>query len=240
MIKLVKLLRESFVTDDILKQLALEMGETITEFLGTGANGKAYETESGRVIKYTEDPAEVALASRLRTKRLYKHIINVYDVRPIENLNGAYLILMDRVTDPIDEHVNWAEQWNYIRRNYFGKDMTDKQFMDWINQQNGGWMDFDMEFINRIMPQRAGMRRDFNELRIVPDEAHAGNVGWNRHGNLVHFDAWQREHYTKGVRTRFNGEPIRRDDGKLDTDINSIPYEKGLNKPLQSFKNRNT
>ena len=239
MIKLTNLLREAYVSEDMLKQLATEMGETIKQFLGTGANGKAYETESGKVIKYTEDPAEVALATRLRKKRLYKHIINVYDVRPIENLNGSYLILMDKIVEPLDQHVNWSEQWNYIRRRYFSNEDTDKQFLNWITSTNGQWMEFDMAFINKILPQRAGIKRDFSELRIVWDEAHAGNMGWNKHGNFTHFDAWQEEHYTKGYRTRFNGDPIRRDDGKLDTEINDIPYEKGLNKPLQSFKNRN-
>jgi len=239
MIKLVNLLKEAYIDGDMLKKLALEMGETIVDVLGSGANGTAYLTQSGKVIKRTEDPAEVALASRLRTKRLYKHIVNIYDIRPIENLNGAYLILMDRINDPLDEHTNWSAQWNYIRRRYFANEETDKQLMDWIRETNGQWINFDMEFINKIMPQRSGIKRDFSELRIVPDEAHAGNMGWNRHGNLVHFDAWQREHYTKGYRTRSNGDPIRRDDGKLDTDINNTPYEKGLSKPLQSFKNRN-
>jgi len=239
MIKLVNLLREAYVSEDMLKQLALEMGETITEFLGSGQNGKAYLTQSGKVLKYTEDSAEVALATRLRTKRLYKHIINVYDVRPIENLNDAYLILMDKVSGTLDGHVNWATQWDYIRRRYFSKEDTDKQFLDWINSTNGQWMKFDMEFINKILPHRVGIQRDFSELRIVWDEAHSGNMGWNKHGSLVHFDAWQEEHYTKGFRTRVNGDPIRRDDGKLDTDVNEIPHTKGLSKPLQSFKDRN-
>ena len=236
MIKLVNLLREQYVSEDMLKQLALEMGETITEFLGSGQNGKAYVTASGKVLKLTQDDAEVALASRLRKKRLYKHIINVYDVRPIENLNGMYIILMDKVK-PFDE--NEKLQWKCLRHNYFSKDMTDKQFLKEPSSQKEQKMDFDMEFINRILPQRAGIKRDFSELRIVWDEAHADNMGWNKHGNLTHFDAWQVEHYTKGYRTRFNGDPIRRDDGKLDTDVNEIPYERGLNKPLQSFKNRN-
>jgi len=239
MIKLVKLLNEAYVSDDMLKQLALEMGETIVDFLGGGANGKAYETASGKVLKYTEDPAEVAFASRLRKKRLYKHIINIHDVRPIENLNGSYLILMDKVYDVIGDHMDWGHTWNYLRNKYFGNEMTDKQLMDWIIKTDDQWIKFDMNFINKIMPQRSGIKRDFSELRIEAGEAHADNMGWNKHGNLVHFDAWQREHYTKGYRTRFNGDPIRSKDGKLDTDINDTPYQKGLSKPLQTFKDRN-
>ena len=235
MIKLVKLLHEAYVSDDMLKELALEMGETIKEFLGSGANGKAYETVSGKVLKYTEDPAEVTLATRLRKKRLYKHIINVYDIRPIENLAGSYLILMDKVSNPMDEHVTWATQWDYIRRRYFSKEDTDKQFLDWINNTNGQWMKFDMEFINKIMPHRAGIQRDFSELRIVWDEAHSGNMGWNKHGSLVHFDAWQEEHYTQS----YDWHKTKTTPEKSDREIAEIPYEKGLNKPLQAFKNRN-
>ena len=234
MIKLVNLLREQYVSEDMIKQLGLEMGETVTEFLGSGQNGKAYTTASGKVLKLTQDDAEVALASRLRKKRLYKHIINVYDVRPIENLNGMYIILMDKVT-PLTE--NEKLQWTHIRIKYLDRKNSDKQFTDWLDDQPK--MYSIGEFIPKILPQRVGLLRDFSELRIVWDEAHSGNMGWNKHGSLVHFDAWQEEHYTKGYRTRFNGDPIRRDDGKLDTEINDIPYEKGLNKPLQSFKNRN-
>jgi len=238
MIKLIKLLNEAYVSEDMLKQLATEMGETIVDFLGTGANGKAYLTQSGKVIKYTEDSAEVALASRLRKKRLYKHIVNVYDVRAIENLNDAYIILMDKVDTLNDSQ---EAQWNAVRREYLDRKNSDKQFLDWVDYQpeRTASRTIDSEFINKITQQRTGLLRDFSELRIVWDEAHGGNMGWNKHGNLVHFDAWQEEHYTKGYRTRFNGEPIRRDDGKLDTDVNELPYQKGLSKPLQSFKNRN-
>ena len=238
MIKLTNLLYEAYVSEDMLKQLATEMGETIVDFLGTGANGKAYLTQSGKVIKYTEDSAEVALASRLRKKRLYKHIVNVYDVRPIENLNDAYIILMDKVDTLNDSE---EAQWNAVRREYLDRKNSDKQFLDWVDYQpeRTASRTIDSEFINKITQQRTGLLRDFSELRIVWDEAHGGNMGWNKHGNLVHFDAWQEEHYTKGYRTRFNGEPIRRDDGKLDTDVNELPYEKGLSKPLQSFKDRN-
>jgi hypothetical protein len=238
MIKLVNLLNEATLPIDMIKKLALEMGETVTEAIGAGANGVAYATTSGKVVKLTNDPAEVALATRLRTKRLYKHIVNVYDVRPIENLNDNYIIIMDRVT-PF--HIGEESQWFYIRKQYFDRKFSDKDFTEFIAAQPKQTSNriIDPKFIEKITQQRTGVLRDFSELRIVWDEAHGGNMGWNRHGNLVHFDAWQEEHYTKGYRTRFNGEPIRRDDGKLDTEVNDIPYERGLAKPLQSFKDRN-
>ena len=242
MIKLVKLLQESRVSEDMIKQLALEMGETIVSSLGSGINGTAYETESGKVLKYTQDTYEVGLATRLRKKRLYKHIINVYDVRPIENLAGSYLILMDKVSDWRDD-INKAKQWEYIRNEYFGNKMTDKQLLEWIIQNDESSIQFDMDFINKIIQQRSGIKRDFSELRIFSDEAHAGNMGWNKHGNLVHFDAWQNKHYSETVyyKQKKNAKPGDTIWGATHytQDINNTPYEKGLNKPLQSFKNRN-
>jgi hypothetical protein len=230
MIKLVNLLQEASLPIDMVKKLALEMGETVTEAIAAGANGVAYATASGKVFKLTDDPAEVALATRLRTKRLYKHIVNVYEVRPIENLNNNYIILMDRVT-PF--HLGETSQWNQFKNIYFTKSMSDKDFLDWITKQPNRTSQYirDMDFVNKLTQQRKGILRDFSELRIIPEEAHGGNMGWNRHGNLVHFDAWQMVHHTQ---LGTSG------DSALDYDeANETPFTRGLSKPLQSFKDRN-
>ena len=234
MIKLVNLLQEASLPIDMVKKLALEMGETVTDAIASGANGVAYATTSGKVLKLTNDPAEVALATRLRTKRLYKHIINIYEVRPIENLNGSYIILMDLVTPFHDDE---SRQWMLVRKKYFdhnGK-FSDKDFLEWVKFNYQPERTFsstiDMEFINKITQQRTGLLRDFSELRIIWEEAHGGNMGWNRHGNLVHFDAWQIVHRTKLGTSDYS---------ELDYDAaNETPYAKGLSKPLQSFKDRN-
>ena len=230
MIKLVNLLQEASLPIDMIKKLALEMGETVTDAIGVGANGIAYETASGKVLKLTDDPAEVALATRLRTKRLYKHIVNVYEVRPIENLNNNYIILMDRVT-PF--HLGEQNQWFYLRKEYFDRKKSNKDFSEWMASQPERTSNriYDKQFIEKITQQRTGLLRDFSELRIVWDEAHGGNMGWNRHGNLVHFDAWQTVHHTQ---LGTSG------DSALDYDeANETPYSRGLAKPLQSFKDRN-
>ena len=230
MIKLVKLLQEASLPIDMVKKLALEMGETVTDVISGGANGVAYATTSGKVVKLTGDPAEVALATRLRTKRLYKHIINVYEVRPIENLNGSYLILMDRIT-PF--HIGEERQWFNIRKEYLDRKNSDKDFTEFVATlpKKSTYYTLDSNFIEKITQQRTGLLRDFSELRIIWEEAHGGNMGWNRHGNLVHFDAWQTVHHTQ---LGTSG------DSALDYDeANETPYSRGLAKPLQSFKDRN-
>jgi hypothetical protein len=215
----------------IVKRIAQSMGETVTEELGKGANGIAYATESGRVLKITADTAEVALATRLRTKRLYKHIVNVYDVRKLpESYNrewggtaSSYVIIQDRV-EPLDE--NHRHIWNQIRAVYLDLSISDTEFHRRVPKlvANSFKATPDDTFINRIMPQRRGVARDFSELRIDKLEAHGNNMGWNRHGSLVHFDAWQYAHYTKVSadarerNKRYNNSPA----------INRTPYAKGL------------
>jgi hypothetical protein len=206
MIRLKDLLQERIVYPlDVVQRVAQSMGESVTEELGRGANGVAYALESGRVLKITPDQAEVALATRLRTKRLFKHIVNVYDVRKMNTQyaqaeeyapGDQHVIIMDYVEPFSDNH---RRIWNEIRYTYMDMTVSDAEVLSRIPRliQSDFKIVKDDAFIQRIMPQRKGLVRDFNELRIVWREAHGANMGWNRHGSLVHFDAWQHMHYTK-------------------------------------------
>ena len=234
MIRLKTLLWERIVYPlDVVQSIAKRMGETVTEPIGKGANGVAYALESGRVLKITPDQAEVALATRLRTKRLFKHIVNVYDVRKMnaqyaqaeEYAPGdQYVIIMDHV-DPLSD--NHRRIWNEIRYTYLDKRWSDAEVRARIPQLIAGSFktERDDEFVDRIMPQRKGLMRDFNELRIVWREAHGANMGWNRHGSLVHFDAWQHEHYSKIP------EYLRQAGGEMPRNLN--PHKPGLGRDIE-------
>jgi hypothetical protein len=224
MIRLKTLLWERLEYDlDTVKQLAQDMGETVTEALGKGANGVAYALESGRVLKITPDRAEVALATRLRTKRLYKHIVNVYDVRALKSMD-QHVIIQDRVDPLSDNHIRI---WNEIRYTYMDLRWSDAEVRARIPQliANTFKTERDDAFIDRIMPQRKGLMRDFNELRIVWREAHGANMGWNRHDSLVHFDAWQHEHYSKIP------EYLRQAGGEMPRNLN--PHKPGLGQDME-------
>ena len=201
MIKLKPLLEQYEMGQSAIQRIAKSMGETLGERLGKGANGVAYATTSGRVLKITQDDYEVALATRLRTKRLYKHIVNVDDVRRVAD-SDYYVILMDRVT-PLNR--TEAVTWNWIQQRFLDRRNSDEEFRSGqtialMPTQTRQGEPLDPEFVARCVTQRSGILRDFSELRIDPSEAHAGNMGWNRHGNLVHYDAWQMEHYTQQQR----------------------------------------
>ena len=195
MIRLKDILTERVVLElPQVEKIATAMGETVTGELGRGANGVAYAMQSGRVLKITPDAAEVALATRLRTKRLFKHIVNVYDVREITP--GYYVIIMDQITPFTENH---RRIWEEVRYTYMNPEVTDSEFRDDVLDLIAGAYktEPDSEFIDRIIPQRKSLMRDFNQLRIVQREAHGGNMGWKPGNVLVHYDAWQFEHYTK-------------------------------------------
>ena len=224
MIRLKTLLWERLVYDmPVVQRIANTMGETVTEELGKGANGVAYALQSGRVLKITPDRAEVALATRLRVKRLYKHIVNVYDVRALKSMD-QWVIIQDRVEPLSDNH---RRIWNEIRYTYLDRRWSDADVVARAPRLIAS--DFkaerDDEFIQRIVAQRTGVLRDFSELRIVWRETHGANMGWNTHGNLVHFDAWQHEHYTKIP------EYLRQAGGEMPRNLN--PYERGLGADIE-------
>ena len=224
MIRLKSLLAERLVYDlDVVRRIANTMGESVTEELGKGANGVAYALESGRVLKITPDRAEVALATRLRTKRLYKHIVNVYDVRELKSMD-QWVIIQDRVEPLSDNH---RRIWNETRYTYLDRRWSDAEFVSRAPRliASDFKAELDEEFITRIVEQRTGVLRDFSELRIVWREAHGANMGWNRHGSLVHFDAWQHEHYTKIP------EFLRQAGGEMPRNLR--PYKPGMGQDVE-------
>lgn len=227
--------RVELAQEDVFR-VAKAMGETVDMELGRGANGIAYLLESGKVLKITADTAEVALASRLRVKRLFKHVVNVYDVRKITDLkipsyvpgvsSPGYAIIQDRVNPLPDNH---RRIWNEVRYEFFDRGNSDAEFKRVAPDRVAGASktEYDAEFIDRVAAQRKGVLRDFSELRIFPHEAHGANMGWNVHGNLVHFDAWQLEHYTQG-RKRWDGSWVRDENDKVSVNVNQAIKPSGL------------
>jgi len=233
MIRLKPLLEQYELDQSTIQRIATSMGETLGERLGKGANGVAYATQSGRVLKVTQDDYEVALATRLRTKRLYKHIVNVDDVRRVAD-SEYYVILMDRVT-PLNR--TESVTWNWINTPFFNRRNTDEEFrtgqtIALMPTQTRQGEPLDPEFVQRCVTQRSGILRDFSELRIDPNEAHAGNMGFNRHGNLVHFDAWQTEHYTQAQRRDPGEYNYYKALGYKAPRTNRTATERGFGKPL--------
>ena len=212
MIKLKDILTERKASDskafkaveDNLDHIAYQFSETGAQFVGSGYWGRAYQTDAGRVLKVTSDPQEVAIASRFKKLSARPHVVGIYDVRPISPVTipfgsdgrehdvfprGYYVIHMDAVT-PLEKYQDGAlaEVWEdeFLQSAFLRYGETDQQIrdrFDRIAKHHGVFVDF-----RRLVSQRQKILQDARALGLKRAEAHAGNIGFNRHGNFVFYD----------------------------------------------------
>ena len=237
MIKLKTLLAESLRSEDsnhvlywILKHasnIAIKLGEQIDKELGGGANGVAFLLKSGKVLKITGDDQEVAAASRYRTKQNVPHIVSVYDVRKLEGdiVNPEdpnyekfktswdrgrqfYVIIMDAVT-PFSK--NEQRMWQLIGQDYlnssFNDENTEDKLLHTIDENQH--LTLPECWVNTMITQRQSVLAAFRRNNVYAREAHSENMGWNRQGQLVHFDWWMSLDYDFRGYPRFQTRPRR-------------------------------
>lgn len=186
---------------EILQQIFSEFNESPAEWLGGGYYGSAIATKSGKVIKFTDDSYEVALAARISKRARRPHLINIYDVRPLTNINlgddrwgdpiqahGFYAIHMDKVI-PL-ENMNYyaAEMWDYINYRYFQEDKTDQEIYELMKSRSHQYSNSATELVSKIIAQRQKVLRDARAMNVRTFEAHRGNVGFTPEGNFVLYD----------------------------------------------------
>ena len=212
MIKLKDILTERKASDskafkaveDNLDHIAYQFAESNPRFVGSGYWGRAYQTDAGRVLKVTSDPQEVAIASRFKKLSARPHVVGIYDVRPISPVTipfgsdgrehdvfprGYYVIHMDAVT-PLEKYKNgqleyiWEDE--FLQSAFLRYGETDQQIRDRFERIAKAW-GVEEDF-NRLLSQRQKILQDARALGLKRAEAHAGNVGFNRHGNFVFYD----------------------------------------------------
>lgn len=218
MIKLKDILTERKASDskafkaveDNLQHIAYQFAESNPRFVGSGYWGRAYQTDAGRILKVTSDPREVAIAARFKKLSARPHIVGIYDVRPISPVTipfgsdgrehdvfprGYYVIHMDAVT-PLEKYSDGAlaEVWEdeFLQSAFLRYGETDHEIQVRfyrIAKHHGVEEDF-----RRLMSQRQKILQDARALGLKRAEAHAGNIGFNRHGNFVFYDMQGSDH----------------------------------------------
>ena len=190
--------------EDNLDHIAYQFAESNPRFVGSGFWGRAYQTDAGRILKVTSDPQEVAIASRFKKLSARPHIVGIYDVRPINAVTipfgsdgrehdvfprGYYVIHMDAVT-PLEKYSDGAlaEIWEdkFLQSAFLRDGETDREIhirFNHIAHHYGVEEDF-----NRLLSQRQKILQDARALGLKRAEAHAGNIGFNQHGNFVFYD----------------------------------------------------
>jgi len=190
--------------EDNLDHIAYQFAETGARFVGSGYWGRAYLTDAGRVLKVTSDPDEVAIAARFKKLASRPHIVGIYDVRPISAVTipfgsdgrehdvfprGYYVIHMDAVT-PLEKYGNGAlaEVWEdkFLKHAFLRDGETDHEIQVRFHGIAKAW-GVEEDF-RRLMAQRQKILQDARALGLKRNEAHSGNVGFNRHGNFVFYD----------------------------------------------------
>lgn len=208
MIKLKHILTESFefdraelnqLHDDILDRasdVAAAFGETIKYDIGEGGFGTAYELNSGRVLKITTDASETTTA--MRRKDVYPHIASYADVRVIiadervyEDPEGAMFALLTnyytplnpmqiRTFDRLHDSGYWGD-WTGDDLRYYTdrwRDMLTREIFD------------DPKFAAQALMQRDSIIKAMRRKNIGKQEAHSGNIGFDKHGRITLFDMW--------------------------------------------------
>jgi len=178
---------------DILEyapRIASMLGETcLGESMGEGSYGTAFPLASGKVMKLTIDPDEVASAAHFRTRRKTPHIMSYYDVRAVAPKNGYnqyFVLTMDRVTPLTD----WQKHlWKPSV--YFDAKNTDSDVRNTLEYELRSDPPAEkLKFIDDIVSQRGAVQRAVASFGVKTYEAHANNVGFDAMGRLTIFDMW--------------------------------------------------
>jgi len=78
------------------------------------------------------------------------------------------------------------------------------------------------DWASRLMSQRQSVLSAFKRNSIMPSEAHGDNMGWNKQGQLVHYDFWMQTNngFSMQSTPRRLNKPVKYDASGIDTPNN--------------------
>ncbi len=180
------------IKEEIATGVANSLGVSIEKSLGSGAQGYAFKTTNGGVIKITQNPTEVAAAYKLSKRTMGKQHLAVSTIKPIR-INGQttnwYVLSMDFITVLTDSQKGW---WSQFGGQFLNPSMTNKQFLQIINTkiQSKAISPESLKFWQNLLNQRKTILRDVNRMKIWTPEMHSGNVGFTKYGKFTTYDYW--------------------------------------------------
>lgn len=83
---------------ELAEKIAKKLNLGDVKFLGMGANGYAFDTTSGKILKITSDKTEAINSKKLLGKNL-KHVAKIFSVNTLkkDNYNGYYIIVLEKL-----------------------------------------------------------------------------------------------------------------------------------------------
>ena len=184
----------SNIRTEIVDGVAKSLGVSIEKSLGSGAQGYAFKTSAGRVIKITQNLNEIASAFKLSKRTMGRQHLAVSGVKAIR-VNGKttnwYVLSMDFITVLTDSQKGW---WSFFGGQFLNPLMTNKQFLQLINTkiQSKVLPPDSLKFWQTLVNQRKTILQDVKRMSINTAEMHSGNVGFTKYGKFITYDYWSR------------------------------------------------
>jgi len=228
MIKLKKILFERMLgqqQDDIqdnIHTIANKFHETPKHRISSGYYGMTYLMQSGKVLKFTTDSNEAALAARLSKRPSSPHLIGIYDVRSlilprtfdqhgiVNSQRLIWVIHMDEIIPLNDISKSAANGYESLKYDFYGGGATDEYIKGRIDDlvTRDKITESDKQILLKILSQRKSILQDVRRFNIKWEEAHYRNIGFKKPGDqFVIYDLQSNKYH--GLPKEYNmGAPI--------------------------------
>ena len=178
----------SWKTD--IEKVARQLKVELTNFIGGGLWGIAYEIPGNKVLKITQDQSEVNTAKHLIGKE-NKYLANIYKIYSIKGNKEKKVIIQEKL-EQLDNYTNKAVD-------LFGKYFNESNFrgMTWAQMLSEGWNEEFDGFLKSNGKEGSIAEEIYSALLQIYDEAanmnifladiHKENLGL-KNGDLAMFD----------------------------------------------------
>lgn len=176
--------------EDNIRDIANNFHETPAHRIGSGYYGMTYLMQSGKVLKFTSDSYEAALASRLSKRPSSPHLIGIYDVRPLilprefDQQRPIWIIHMDEIIPLTKISKSAANGYESIKHAFYSNQPNEyvKGRIDNLLHKYG-ITESDIQILYKILRQRKSIKQDVRRFNINWNEAHLMNVGFKKPGD---------------------------------------------------------
>lgn len=179
--------------EQLFFKIADELGLSVEKILGSGAQGYAFKTTNGRVLKITQNLTEVGAALRARGRTAGKKHLSISNVYPLR-VNGKttqwYVLEMDFLTTLTSQQQKlWSKYSRQFLNDSYDRVITDKEFLRRVaaTEDAAG-----LAFWKDLIKQRKDIVKNIEKMKLAKFEIHQGNVGFDKYGNFTVFDYWTR------------------------------------------------
>lgn len=166
-----------------IAQVAKKLNVPLTNYLGSGVWGIAYEIPGNRVLKITEDEREVEAAKHLVGKK-NKLLVDIYKIYSVKGSKDKKVIIMEKLA-PLGAYKKIIEKFNKAFDEFYNPDYT------WAEMVSVG---YDEDFDDTLSPQLSSVYRDIfdvfyeaQEKGVYLTDMHMENMGL-KNGQLAAFD----------------------------------------------------